>query len=117
MNTFAKVSLIAISALCTSVASANMSYSGHLILADNAVHEKDNSDTGITTKIKSLFISEKLFGSADISAVTIKVITNNGVVNLSGTADNQLQIDNAIKMSQSVDGVNKVVNEVTIKNK
>lgn len=84
-------------------------------LANNEASENALSDSGITAKIKSKFISEKLFGPADVSAVTIEVETTNGVVHLTGTADNQTQIDNAVKLSSSVAGVTKVVNDVTVK--
>jgi osmotically-inducible protein OsmY len=115
MNVITKISIIALAAVWTGVASANITSDYQLLANNDTTQEKDHSDAGITAKIKSLFVSEKLFGSADISAITIKVETHNGVVTLSGTADNQLQIDNAIRMSKSIDGVTKVNNEVTIK--
>lgn len=74
------------------------------------------SDTGITTDIKTAFIKEKLFGEGDISAMSIQVETNAGVVHLTGTADNQQQIDNAITISKSVNGVKSVVSEVKVSN-
>jgi hyperosmotically inducible protein len=88
----------------------------HLADKTNGVAES-STDAAITAKVKSKFISEKLFGEADMSAMSIKVETNNGVVHLTGTADNQTQIDNAAKIAETVDGVSKVVNEVTIKTK
>lgn len=87
-----------------------------MTLADK--HEKDaRSDTAITTDIKAKFIKEKLFGDEDISAMRIHVKTQNGTVHLTGTADNQEQIDNAISLSKSVDGVKNVDNSIKLKEK
>lgn len=73
------------------------------------------TDIAITAKVKGKFIKEKLFGDKDISAMSINVETNNGVVYLTGTADNQEQIDNAIKIAESVSGVKKVDSRVIVK--
>lgn len=74
------------------------------------------TDMMITAKIKGLFIREKVFGGQDIAALNIGVETNNGVVYLTGTIDNQEQLKNAINIIQGVQGVKKVeylVNKVT----
>ncbi|HVY54038.1 MAG TPA: BON domain-containing protein [Gammaproteobacteria bacterium] len=73
------------------------------------------TDVAITAKVKGMFIKEKLFGDKDISAMSINVETNNGIVYLTGKADNQQQIDNAIKIAESVNGVKKVDSRVTVK--
>ncbi|MCS5711605.1 BON domain-containing protein [Candidatus Berkiella aquae] len=87
-----------------------------LRLADlTSTSTEQRSDTAITADVKSKFLKEKLFGDAAISAVSISVETQNGIVHLTGTADNQQQIDNAIKLSEGVAGVRKVVNDVRIK--
>lgn len=72
-------------------------------------------DAGITASVKSAFLKEKLFGDADVSAFTISVETKGGVVHLTGTADNQVQADNAVKLAKSIEGVSSVVNDVKIK--
>jgi len=73
------------------------------------------SDSSLTANVKSAFVKEKLFGDADVSAFTISVETNDGVVHLTGTADNQVQADNAVKLAKAVAGVKSVVSDVTIK--
>ena len=73
-------------------------------------------DAAITAKVKGMFIQQKLFGDKDIAAITISVETNNGIVSLSGTSDNQQQINNAIKIAKSVKGVKKVKSTVKISN-
>lgn len=114
--TLVKISIIIITTGWMSISYAQNNVNDHpLRLANTSSSENTLSDSGITAKIKSKFISEKLFGPADVSAVTIEVETNNGVVHLTGTADNQNQIDNAVKLSNSVTGVTKVVNDVAIK--
>jgi len=74
------------------------------------------TDPSITAGVKSAFVKEKLFGDATVSAFSISVETIDGVVHLTGTADNQTQIDNAITLSKSVDGVKQVVSTVKVKN-
>jgi hyperosmotically inducible protein len=73
-------------------------------------------DSVITAKVKGMFIQQKLFGDKDISAMTIKVETNNGIVSLSGTANDQQQIDNAIKISKSIKGVKEVKSTIKVSN-
>ncbi|MDX1901672.1 MAG: BON domain-containing protein [Gammaproteobacteria bacterium] len=72
------------------------------------------SDSLITAKIKGLFIQEKIFGDKDIATLSIHVETNNGVVSLSGTADNQTQIDTAKTIASAVSGVKDVKTNVQI---
>jgi len=73
-------------------------------------------DAVITAKVKGMFIQQKLFGDKDISAITISVETNNGVVSLSGTSDSQQEINNAIKIAKSVKGVKEVKSTIKISN-
>lgn len=119
-----KLVLVATVFSVAGAASANtIEKQSNLILAgkNHEQHESDDgetrSDTGITTSVKGQFVQEKLFGDADISAMSISVETTDGVVHLSGTADNQEQIDNAVKIAEGVEGVKKVVNEVKIEAK
>ena len=68
-------------------------------------------DDGIVTaKVKSALLTEPSVKSADIAVVTRK-----GEVQLSGFVDNQAQIDRAILATRSVEGVQGVVNEMSIK--
>ncbi|MDQ3268465.1 MAG: BON domain-containing protein [Pseudomonadota bacterium] len=69
-------------------------------------------DDSITTaKVKS-----KLLGDSDIKGFDFKVETHKGDVQLSGFVDNQAQIDRAIKITLSVEGVKNVDNKVSLKN-
>jgi hyperosmotically inducible protein len=68
-------------------------------------------DDGIVTaKVKSALLTEPSVKSADIAVVTRK-----GEVQLSGFVDNQGQIDRAILATRAVEGVQGVVNEMSIK--
>ncbi len=71
--------------------------------------EIDDSIT--TTKVKS-----KLLADSDIKGFDFKVETHKGDVQLSGFVDNQAQIDHAIKITLSVEGVKNVDNKVSLKN-
>jgi hyperosmotically inducible protein len=72
-------------------------------------------DAYITAKVKGLFMQEDLFSDEDVATMPVSVETNNGIVHLSGTVDNEAQIKNAIKMAESVKGVKKVESRLTVK--
>ena len=67
-------------------------------------------DSTITAKIKS-----KLLADSDIKSFDLKVETHKGDVQLSGFVDNQAQIDHAIMLTRSVEGVKNVDNKVSLK--
>lgn len=87
--------------------------SSHLNVKEN---QNNVDDSIITAKVKAMFVKEKLFGDKEISAITITVETNNGIVFLGGTAENQQQIDNAIKIAESIEGVKSVKSSIEISN-
>lgn len=76
--------------------------------------DKPLKDDIITAKIKGLYIQQKLFGDKDVAAMGIKVETNDGVVTLSGSADNQVQADNAVSIAKSVAGVKEVKSNIKV---
>ena len=67
-------------------------------------------DSIVTTKVKSALLSDPGVKSLDIAVVTRK-----GEVQLSGFVDNQAQIDRAIEVTHAVEGVQGVVNQMSIK--
>lgn len=73
------------------------------------------SDMMITAKVKGSFVREKLFGDHDVSPMSIKVETKNGVVYLTGTTDTQEKVNNAIKIAEAVSGVKRVESKVEVK--
>ncbi|HEV2613453.1 MAG TPA: BON domain-containing protein [Gammaproteobacteria bacterium] len=73
------------------------------------------ADSVITTKIKSSYAHEKLFGTKDISMMGVTVTTKDGIVHLAGTVDNQLQADNAVKLAKEVDGVKSVDSTLVVR--
>lgn len=64
-------------------------------------------DTFITAQIKGVYIKEGLIGT-DVSFINTHVETKNGIVYLSGTLDNSQQINNAIQLAKSIEGVKEV---------
>jgi hyperosmotically inducible protein len=78
---------------------------------DNVSVGNKIDDSIITAKVKSALLEDARIKSADIAVVTRK-----GQVQLSGYVNNQLQIDRAIAISRSINGVHDVINEMTIKN-
>lgn len=71
-------------------------------------------DSYLTAKIKGVFVREKLFGDKKISVFSINVETKNGIVYLTGTADTEGQLDTAISLARSVEGVKQVQSKVKV---
>jgi len=67
-------------------------------------------DALITTRVKSALMTDMKLKSYDI-----KVETRKGEVLLSGFADSQSQLDEAVRVTRSVEGVKNIQNNVTIK--
>ncbi len=67
-------------------------------------------DASITAQVKMTLLMHKSTG-----AIRTSVDTNNGVVTLSGQAKNDAERDLVEKLAEDVEGVNNVVNKMTIK--
>jgi hyperosmotically inducible protein len=67
-------------------------------------------DSAITAKVKSAFMADR-----QVSALDIKVETNNGLVQLSGFASSRQEIDQAIKLARNIQGVKSIENNIQIK--
>ncbi len=67
-------------------------------------------DGVITTKVKTVLMTNEGVKSADIA-----VVTRNGEVQLSGFVNNQGQIDRALEITRGIEGVTKVSNDMSIK--
>jgi osmotically-inducible protein OsmY len=67
------------------------------------------TDAWITTKVKWFFIGEDTLSGSDINADT-----TNGVVTLKGTVKTAEGKKRAVALAQGVDGVKKVVDQMTI---
>jgi len=68
------------------------------------------NDAWITTKVKWFFLGEDLLKGSDIN-----VDTNNHVVTLKGTVKSQAGKTRAVQLARDTDGVQRVVDELTIK--
>jgi hyperosmotically inducible periplasmic protein len=60
-------------------------------------------DAAITTKVKSSFVADP-----QVSALAINVQSSQGVVHLTGTANNEQERQRAIQIAQAVQGVKQV---------
>lgn len=67
-------------------------------------------DSVVTTRVKSTLLADPSVKSFDIAVVTRK-----GEVQLSGFVDNQLQMDRAIEITRGVEGVQSVINKMSLK--
>jgi osmotically-inducible protein OsmY len=67
-------------------------------------------DTLIANTVRSKLLFEK-----DLRSVNYSVDVNNGAVYLIGVAQNQAELDKALKITSSAKGVKRVVNYVILK--
>jgi len=70
----------------------------------------ETSDAAVTAKVKAALLMAENVKSLDISVETVK-----GEVKLTGFANNQSQIDEAIKVARGVKGVQNVQPNLSIK--
>lgn len=94
-------------AVSNSADSANAALTKQSQVAGQAIN-----DTEITAKVKSLLLNEP-----GLKSLNISVETNNGIVTLSGLADSQANINNAIKLAEKVPGVQSVSDKLSIAKK
>lgn len=67
-------------------------------------------DSWITTKVKT-----QLIGDTSVSGTSINVETFRGVVQLSGFAATQAEVDRALKLAKDVNGVKSVKNDIRLR--
>jgi len=67
-------------------------------------------DAAITAKVKAAMLAD-----SDVKGMQINVDTTNGDVKLSGSVDNQTQIDRAVEIARKTEGVANVTNQLTLK--
>jgi len=68
------------------------------------------SDATLTTTVKTALLREEALKSMDITVAAAK-----GDVRLTGLADTQGQIDRAITVARSIEGVHSIHDELTVK--
>ena len=67
-------------------------------------------DAWIATKVKAKLVDDPMTKARDIQVETFK-----GTVQLAGYADNQAEIDRAVQLAASTQGVKSVRNNITLK--
>lgn len=102
---------------------AFMNVNANTLLADysknNGKHEsRDNnkstasevmSDSMITAKVKEVFVRDD-----KVSALSVSVETDKGVVTLTGDVKSKSEVDAAVRAAKKVKGVKKVVSKLVI---
>lgn len=71
-------------------------------------------DIYLTTKVKSSFIKEQLFGSKGIKSWPVKVEAKNSIVYLTGTVKSIDEKNKLILLAQATSGVSQVRSAITI---
>ena len=78
---------------------------------DQAANVGDKiDDAAITAKVKTALI-----GEPGLKAMQIDVDTADGVVTLSGTVDSRTNVNRAIQVAQTVEGVRSVDNRLSVR--
>lgn len=73
------------------------------------------TDAFITAKVKGVFIKNNVISDKPSVPVTaVNVETKDGIVYLSGNVERHTQLNTAVSLAKSVDGVNKVVSTLKI---
>lgn len=67
-------------------------------------------DSAITAKVKS-----KMLADRDVSGLDIKVETFRGTVQLSGFANSAAEVNRAVEIARTTDGVRDVKNDIRLK--
>lgn len=109
MKTYKKMVQSTCLAACLLTGLATLS-SGCSSTATEASTGEYIDDSVITTKVKAALIKDD-----STPGGAIKVETFKGVVQLSGFVDNQLQKTRAAEITSGIEGVQSVVNNITVK--
>jgi hyperosmotically inducible periplasmic protein len=70
----------------------------------------NTSDVDVTTKVQTALLGDEQLKGLDITVVTLK-----GDVRLTGVVDSQAQIDRALVVARSADGMHAIHDELTLK--
>lgn len=108
MNSKTIAALLVGSVMALPVAGYSQSQTSEPSKPKTTVGEKID-DAAITTRIKVEMAKDK-----EVSATSIKVETDKGVVQLSGTAKSRAEVDKAVSIARAVNGVSSVQNNITV---
>ncbi len=97
-------------ALASAIAVSAIYMTGCAVARDQQTVGSYIDDTTITTQVKARFAEDPI-----VSAMSIKVETLKGVVQLSGFAKNSAERDQAATIAANVKGVTRVTNDIIVK--
>lgn len=97
-------------ALASALALGAVTITGCAVARDQQTVGSYIDDTTITTQVKARFAEDPI-----VSAMSIKVETLKGVVQLSGFAKNSAERDQAETIAANVKGVSRVTNDIIVK--
>lgn len=97
-------------ALASALALGTVTITGCAVARDQQTVGSYIDDTTITTQVKARFAEDPT-----VSAMSIKVETLKGVVQLSGFAKNSAERDQAATIAANVKGVTRVTNDIIVK--
>ena len=95
---------------CAAVAVGGAAAGGYYVVKDERTMAEIYDDASITAAINSRFLKDDL-----VSAVDVNVDTDRGEVTLKGTVDNPAVARRAYDLAYSVEGVTRVISQLTIR--
>ena len=95
---------------CAALVVGGTAAGGYYVVKDKRTMAEIYDDAGITTAINSKYLKDDL-----VSAVAVNVNTEYGEVTLKGTVDNLAVARRAYDLAYSVEGVTRVISELTIR--
>jgi len=95
---------------CAALVVGGTAAGGYYVVKDKRTMAEIYDDAGITTAINSKYLKDDL-----VSAVAVNVDTEYGEVTLKGTVDNLAVARRAYDLAYSVEGVTRVISELTIR--
>ena len=95
---------------CAALVVGGAAAGGYYVEKNKRTMAEIYDDAGITASINSKFLKDSL-----VSAVAVNVDTEYGEVTLKGTVDNPAVARRAYDLAYSVEGVTRVISELTIR--
>ncbi len=101
------------------IVEANAFEDSEMIIASNKAREQEiaykKADKRLVQTIKDTFANEKLYGKDKFSDMGIRVTARKGYVTISGRVESKQDVDDALKLAKSVEGVKGVSSKMVLR--
>ena len=84
---------------------------GYVLMQDDRTPSETVRDQALVTQVKTKLLADK-----EVSGLNINVDSFKGMITLKGVVDSQLEVDKAIMLARSVNGVSEVTSKLFVSN-